>query len=93
MGQQGGSSRWEAWGPAGPTGPTGPGGPGGGGSGGGGGGASPPTGPLTPPPEYNPTLLVDSRLIELSPYCLCKHLGHLYAFVGLQIASDPGCLL
>ena len=95
-------------GPASPTGPTGPGGPGGGGGGGrSGGGASPPPGPPAPPPggtgaaisntqcnnKLNPTLLVNSWSIELSPYCLCKHLGHLYAFVGLWIASDPGHLL
>ena len=64
-------------------------------------------GPPAPPPggtgaaisntqcnnKLNPTLLVNNQLIELSPYCLCKRLGHLYAFVGLQIASDPGHLL
>ena len=102
--QQDGSSRWGVWGawePASPTGPTGPGGPGGGG------GASPPPGPPAPPPggtgaaisntqcnnKLNPTLLVNSQSIESSPYCLCKHLGCLYAFVGLWIASNPGHLL
>ena len=74
---------------------------------GGGGGASPPPGPPAPPPggtgaaisnaqcnnKLNPTLLVDSRSVESSPYCLCKCPGHLYAFVGLWIASDPGRLL
>ena len=88
-------------GPASPTGPTGPGSPSGSG------GASPPPGPPAPPPsgtgaaisniqcnnKLNPTLLVDSQSVESSPYCLCKCLGHLYAFVGLWIASDPGRLL
>ena len=96
-------------GPASPTGPTGPGSPSGGGGGGGGGsgGAGPPPGPPAPLPggtgaaisstqcnnKLSPTLLIDNRSIESSPYCLCKHLGHLYAFVGLWIASNPGCLL
>ena len=94
-------------GPASPTGPTSPGGPGGGGGGGGGGGASPPPRPLAPPPggtgaaisntqcnsRLNPTLLVDSQSIELSPYFLYKHHSCLCTFIGLQIASDPGCLL
>ena len=71
-------------GSASPTGPTGPGGPGGGGGGGGGGGASPPSGPLAPSPggtgaaisntqcnnKLNPTLLINSQSIKLSPYLL-----------------------
>ena len=88
-------------GPAGLTGPTGPGG------GGGGGGASPTPRPLAPPPggmgaaisntqcnnKLDPTLLVNSQPTELPPYFLFKHLGRLCAFIGLQIASDPGHLL
>ena len=84
-------------GPASPTGPTGPGGPGGGSSGGRGGGAGPPPRPPAQPPggtgaaisntqcnnKLNPTLLVDSRSIELSPYSLYKHLSRLCAFIGL----------
>ena len=70
-------------------------------------GAGPPPGPPAPPPggtgaailntqcnnKLNPTLLVDSWSIESSPYCLCKHHGCLYAFVGLWIASNHGRLL
>ena len=85
----------------------GPRGPGGGGGGGGGGASPPPPGPPAPPPggtgaaisntqcnnKLNPTLLVDNQSIGLSLYCLCRHLSHLYAFIGLWIASDPGRLL
>ena len=99
---------WGPGGPASPTGPTGPGSPGGGGGvGSGGDGAGPPPRPLAPPPggtgaaisntqcnnKLNPTLLVNSQSIELSPYFLYKRLGCLCAFIGLQIASDPGHLL
>ena len=106
LGQQGSSSRWGAWRPGGPASPTGPTGPGGGG-GRGSGGAGPPPGPPAPPPggtgaaisntqcnnKLNPTLLVDSQSIESSLYCLYKCLGHLYTFIGLWTASDPGHLL
>ena len=92
--------------PASPTGPTGPGGPGGGGSGGG--GAGPPPGPPAPPPGgtgaaisntqcnngLSPTLVVDNWSFY---YCLYKSWLLAYycrlAFMGLQIASDPGHLL
>ena len=98
---------WGPGGPASPTGPTGPGSPGGGGGGGGGGGAGPPPRPLAPPPggtsaaisntqcnnKLNPTLLVNSQSIKLSPCFLYKCLGHLCALIGLRIASDPGHLL
>ena len=93
--------------PTGPTGPGGPGGGGGGGGGGVGGGVGggtgPPPRPPAPPPggtgaaisntqcnnRLNPTLVVDNWSFY---YCLCKCLGHLQTIVGLQIASNFGCL-
>ena len=33
--------------------------------------------------KLNPTLLISNWSIESTLYCLCKHLSHLYAFIGL----------